>query len=172
MRRARVGLPRTRLRPTGVTARRVAVTIVAVVLVVAAEIAATLSATAVSRPRTHHAAMVGARSSPAPYGGEPRIPAGATAPAAARAAAIRFVRDYARWSDRRLLTIPAEDATPRVIPLLERQPTDARLSAGDAADSVRIAAVGPQRYMVTSAVGNFLVDKGGSRWLVVSLPGD
>ena len=168
----RTGPPRARPCRAGAVGRRVGVTIAAVVLVVAAEVAATLSATAAKSPRAQHAAVVGARSSPPLYGGEPRILAGAVAPAAARAAAIKFVGDYALWSDGRLRTIPAEDATKRVIRLLEQQPRDMRLSAGDAAGSVRIAAAGPDRYVVTSAVGNFLVGKWGSRWLVVSLPGD
>jgi hypothetical protein len=40
-----------------------------------------------------------------------------------------------------------------------------------ALESVRIAAAGPDRYMVTGPVDNFLVGTTGSRWPVVSPSG-
>jgi hypothetical protein len=152
--------------------RRVLVTIVAVVLVLAAEIGATLSPTAASRERPRRAARVGAWASAPPYDGEPRIPSGSNAPAAVQAAASRLVLDYVLWSGGRLRMIPAQDATKRVIRLLEQQPKGTRLATSHAVDSVRIAPAGSRRYVATSAIGNFLVGPRGSRWLVVSLPGD
>jgi hypothetical protein len=56
--------------------------------------------------------------------------------------------------------------------MLERQPGHSRLSARAAVDSIRLAAAAPDRYVVTSIVGNFLVGRRESLWLVVSLPGD
>jgi hypothetical protein len=35
-----------------------------------------------------------------------------------------------------------------------------------------MARVGPGKYVVTSAIGNFLLGRQGSQWLVVSVPGD
>jgi len=172
MRGGRVYGSRRQRRSTAAAVRRIAVTTVAVVLVVAAEVAATVSPTAESDPRPHRPAVSSARGSPAPYDGEPRIRAGTTASAAARAAAVRFVRDYTLWSGGRVGTIPAEDATERVIRLLEQQRRYIRVSAVDAVNSIRIVAAAPDRYVITSAVGNFLVGTRGSRWLVVSLPGD
>lgn len=156
---------------TAAVTRRIAVAVVAMVLVVTAEVAATASpAPAGSRPR--HATVVAARGSPATYGGEPRVAAGASAPATVRAAAVRFTRDYALWSDGRLRMLPPEDATERVLRLLEQRSRGVRLSPGDASGSVRVRAAGPQRYVVTSLAGNFLLGRHGLRWLVVSLPGE
>ena len=90
---------------------------------------------------------------------------------AARAAATRFVRDYTFWSASHLRMIPRDDATARVIRLLERQPRIGSLAGGEAVWSLRIAAAAQDRYLVTSAVGNFLVGRVGFRWLVISLPG-
>jgi hypothetical protein len=104
---------------SGAVVRRMLATIVAVVLVLAAEVAATFSATAARGPEPRNAATVRTRVSPPPYGGEPYLPQSSTAPTAARVAAVRFVRDYALWSNGRL-AIPAEDATERVIRLLEQ----------------------------------------------------
>jgi hypothetical protein len=42
----------------------------------------------------------------------------------------------------------------------------------DVTRSVRMAASGEHRYLATSAVGNFLIGRRGSQWLVVSVPGD
>ena len=41
----------------------------------------------------------------------------------------------------------------------------------NAVASVRAAAAGAEGDLVTSAIGNFLIGRRGSRWLVVSLPG-
>jgi hypothetical protein len=87
-------------------------------------------------------------------------------------AAIRFVRDYARWSSGRLAAIPAEDATRRVIRLLEQAGKIGMGATTDAVASVPIAPAGEHGYVVTSAIGNFLLGRRGPRWLVVSLPGD
>jgi hypothetical protein len=91
---------------------------------------------------------------------------------AARIAAVRFVRDYARWSSGRLTAIPVEDATRRVIRLLERTGRIAIGGTLDAVASVRFAPASEHRNLVTSLIGNFLVGRRGRRWLVVSLPGD
>jgi hypothetical protein len=151
--------------------RRVVVTVIAAALVVAAEVAATFSATAAHRANVHNTRSVRARVAPTPYGGEPHLSLDSHVPSGPRIAAVRFVRDYALWSSGRLATIPATDATLRVIRLLERERTSAGMATDVAARSVRIASAGGQRYVVTSAVGNFLVGTRRSRWLVVSLPG-
>jgi hypothetical protein len=68
--------------------------------------------------------------------------------------------------------MPSRDVTWRVLGLLER---DGRLDTVDAANavaSVRIARASHGAYVVTSAIGNFLVGRQRSRrWLVISLPG-
>jgi hypothetical protein len=148
------------------------VIIAGLMLVVGAEVAATISPTAASAPKPRRSETLPARKAPQPYRGEPRIPASATAPADPRAAAVRFVHDYVLWSDGQLGKLPATDATQRVIRLLERQPRGTRLLVGDAVDSVRIRSTGHDQYIVTSALGNFLIATRRSRWLVVSLPGD
>jgi hypothetical protein len=150
----------------------VAVTTAAVTLVLAAEIAATLSATAAHAPKPRHAATVRAHASPLRYTGEPYLPPRSTAPGAARIAAVRFVRDYALWNSGRLGAIPAQDATRRVIRLLEQAGKIDRGASTDAVASVRVASAGEHGRVVTSAIGNFLIGRRGQRWLVVSLPGD
>jgi hypothetical protein len=87
-------------------------------------------------------------------------------------AAVRFVREYALWSAGRLAAIPGRDATRRVIRLLEQERRHPSVAAAKAVASVRIAPARDGRYVVTSAVGNFLISGRGSRWRVVSLPGD
>jgi hypothetical protein len=82
-----------------------------------------------------------------------------------------FVRDYALWSSGRLSKIPARDAPRRVVWLLEPEPRSAGVATDAAVRSVRIGLADGQQYVVTSAVGNFLVGTRRSRWLVVSLPG-
>jgi hypothetical protein len=144
----------------------------AIVVVLAAEVAATLSATAAHDPGVTQRAPVRVSVAPAPYGGEPDLPRYARIPPGPRAAAVRFVRDYALWSDGRLAVIPVTDATRRLVWLLKHEGRHSGVLATDAEDSIRIAFAGAGRYLVTSAVGNFLVDQRGSRWLVVSLPGD
>lgn len=104
--------------------------------------------------------------------GEPQLSHGSTTLPAVRAAAVRFVRDDLAWQGGRLAAIPSQDATPQVVRLLKRaRRHDVRIAA-DPAKSVRIASLSTNRYLVMSVVGNFLVDRHGSRWLVVSLPGD
>lgn len=146
-------------------------TVVAAALVIAAEVAATLSATPAHRANAHHIPSVRARVTPAPYGGEPHLSLDSHIPSGPRIAAVRFVRDYALWNSGRLARLPAKDATLRVIRLLERERRTARVATDLAARSVRIASASGQRYVVTTAVGNFLVATRRSRWLVVSLPG-
>ena len=151
--------------------RRVVVTVIAAALVIAADVAATFSATAAHRANAHNTRSVQAHAAPTPYGGEPHLSLDSHIPSGPRIAAVRFVRDYALWNSGRLATIPAKDATLRVIRLLERERRTARAATDVATRSVRIASAGGQRYVVTSAVGNFLVATRRSRWLVVSLPG-
>ena len=151
--------------------RRAAVAVIAAALVVAAEVVATLSATAAHRANAHDTRSVRARVAPMPYGGEPHLSLDSHVPSGPRIAAVRFVRDYALWRSGRLATIPVKDATLRVIRLLERERRSAGMATDVAMRWVRIASAGGQRYVVTSAVGNFLVGTRRSRWLVVSLPG-
>jgi hypothetical protein len=106
------------------------------------------------------------------YAGEPDLPRHSSAAAAVRQAAIRFVRDYADWSERRLARLPARDATPRVTAILERRGRAAGVAASGVAESVRLASDGRRSYIVTSRVGNFIIGRRRSRWLVESLPGD
>jgi hypothetical protein len=159
-------------RLTASLVRRVALTVVAAMLLVAAEVLAALGA---ATPHTRHLTLrttVATHSAPVPYGGEPRLPRDTTAPRAPWTAAVRFVRDYSSWSRGRLAAILAEDATSRVIRLLERTGRDGTAATAGGGGSVRIAPAGAKRYVVTSAIGNFLIGRRGSRWLVVSLPGD
>ena len=151
--------------------RRAALTIaVAVALVLAAEALPTLRPPA---PHTNHAPhpRKAAINQP-PYGGEPQPSRDGTAPRAPRAAAVRFVRDYAAWQARRLASLPSHDATERVVRLLERAGRHGPGVSMEVTHSVRMAASGERRYVVTSALGNFSIGRRGPRWLVVSLPGD
>lgn len=126
-------------------------------------------------PRGHQPredATVVARVSPQPYGRETELPQGSTTPPGPRKAGVRFVCDYSAWSSGRLIAIPAKDATERVIRLLEQTGRNGTGATADAVASVRIASAGASRYVVTGAIGNFLIGRRRSRWLVVSLPGD
>jgi hypothetical protein len=109
---------------------------------------------------------------PSSYGGEPELAQGSSAPPQVRNAAVRFVRDYEQWSKGRLARLPAGDATARVIALLERRGRVAGVAPADVRASVRLAPDGRRSYIVTSRVGNFIVGKRRSRWLLTSLPGD
>jgi hypothetical protein len=152
--------------------RRVAVAVVAAGLVVAAEVLATLGA---ATPRARDVTLrmtVVAHSPLRPYGGEPQLPQDSTAPLAPRKAAVTFVRDYSAWSNGGLGAIPAQDATRRVIRLLERVGRHSSRATADVTGSVRVAPAGGHGYVVTSTIGNFLVGRRGQRWLVISLPGD
>jgi hypothetical protein len=153
-------------------ARRVAVTVLAAALIVAAESAAVLSASAVHRSNTRDHRIRPERAVAVSYGGEPHLPRASRTASGPWIAAFRFVRDYGRWSDGQLEAMPAEDATSRVIRLLDRQGRSTGAGTGADAGSVRIAPAGAREYVVTSPVGNFLVGRGAGRWLVVSLPGD
>lgn len=146
---------------------------VAAGLVVAAEVLATLSAAtpahriAGSRPRklaTHESLQ--------PHGGELQLSKGSRTPPAVQVAAVKFVRDYSAWQSGKLRAIPAQDATRWVIRMLERAGRHDSGVAADPAKSVRVVSVGTDRYLVASAIGNFRVDRHGSRWLVASLLGD
>ena len=172
MQRALTRRPRSGWRcSSGVFGRRLAISCLAIVLVALAEVAATLSATAPHRPEVARRARVRAPIAPERYGGEPELPRNSAIPPRARAAAIRFVRDYALWSAGRLASIPAGEATHRVLRLLEQEGRHAGPDAASAARSVELSIAGGS-YLVTSTVGNFLIGMSRSRWLVISLPGD
>jgi hypothetical protein len=85
---------------------------------------------------------------------------------------MTFVRDYALWSGRRVATMPGRDMTRRVLGLLEHGGRLGGVDVANAVASVRIAHASRATYVVTSAIGNFLVGRQRSRWLVISLPGD
>jgi hypothetical protein len=153
-------------------ARRVALTVLAAALTVAAEWAAVLSASAVRRSNAQHDRIRRERAVAVLYGGEPHPPRASRTASGPWTAAVRFVRDYGRWSGGQLAALPAEDATSRVIRLLDRQGRSTGADRGADVGAVRIAPLGARRYVVTSPVGNFLVGRRGGRWLVVSLPGD
>ena len=151
---------------------RAAVAAVAAALIVAAETLATLRAAAPHTPSARHLATGSTRTITLPHWGEPQPFQGWTTAPAVRTAAVRFVRDYSAWQKGRLAAIPSHDATRRVAGLLEQAGRHDGGIAPHPAKSVRTVAAGALRYQVTSVVGNFLVDRHGSRWLVVSLPGD
>jgi hypothetical protein len=148
--------------------RRIALTVVTAGLVVAAEVLATLGA---ARPRTRHVTVVAHPALP-PHGGEPQLPQDSTAPLAPTKAAVRFVREYSAWNRGRLGAIPAQDATRRVIRLLEQAGRHSIRATADVTGSVRVAPAAAHGYLVTSTIGNFLVGQRGQQWLVISLPGD
>jgi hypothetical protein len=143
---------------------------VAAALVLAAQALPTLRHPA---PHSHHAPhpRKAARDQP-PYGGEPQPSRDGTTPRAPWAAAVRFVRDYTAWEAGKLAKLPSHDATKRVIRLLERAGRHGLGESTELRHVVRMAAADERRYLVTSAAGNFLIDRRGSRWLVLSLPGD
>jgi hypothetical protein len=158
-----------------VQAQRAALSVVAVGLVGGAAVASTLSAGSeppARRPQPPSRAAPAQLRPPSPYGGEPELPPRSHVPPAAFAAAVRFVRDYEAWSAGRLAAIPRGDATVRVIRLLEQAGRLPGQFSPRWVGSLRIATVGIDRYVVTSVVGNFLVGRIRSHWLVVSLPGD
>ena len=83
------------------------------------------------------------------------------------------MRDYALWSSRRMGAMPGRDMTRRVLALLENEGRRGAVAVADAVASLRIAhAAAGGTYVVTSAIGNFVVGRQGARWLVISLPGD
>jgi hypothetical protein len=143
----------------------------AIVLMVAAEVAATLSASVAHHRRVTRRVALGVSVTAAPYGGEPHLSKDAHTPLGARGAAVTFVRDYALWSHGQLAVIPNAEATRRVVRLLKQNGQQSWIQTIPAKDSVRIVTAGANRYLVTSAVGNFLVGQRESHWLVISLPG-
>ena len=68
--------------------------------------------------------------------------------------------------------MPSLDATRRVLGLLEHGGQPGTVDAANAVASVRMARTSLGTYVATSAIGNFLVGRKRSRWLVISLPGD
>ena len=68
--------------------------------------------------------------------------------------------------------IPAEDATRRVIRLLERAGRIAMRGTSEVVASVRLAPASEHGCVVTSAIGNFVRGRRRRRWLVVSLPAE
>jgi hypothetical protein len=116
-------------------------------------------------------AQVRAPTAPERYGGEPELARNSAIPLRPRAAAVRFVRDYALWSAGRLASIPAGDATQRILRLLEHEGRHAEPNAAEASRSIELSTAS-KTYLVTSTVGNFLIGMSRSRWLVISLPGD
>lgn len=152
-------------------AHRVAVSVVAGALILAAELAATLSAVSVHSSPAKRPPAKAASGIRFADPGEPQLHAASSAPSAPRLAAVRFVRDYALWRSGRSRTMPARDMTTRVLRSLELEGRGGGIDAAAAAASVRIAPAPGGRYVVTSLVGNFLVGW-QSRWVVVSVPGD
>jgi acyl-coenzyme A thioesterase PaaI-like protein len=84
-----------------------------------------------------------------------------SAPRLARSAAVTFMRDYARWSNRQVAITPVREKTRRVLGLLEHGGRAATVDVAAAVASVRIARAPRGTFVVTSAIGNFLV--GGQR---------
>jgi hypothetical protein len=155
-----------------IRARRAALALVTACLVIVGEALATLTTQSPrARAARRRAAGTGHVESQ-PNAGEPQLADSSSVQQGARTAALRFVRDCGAWESSRLATIPRQDATRRVILLVEREGRHGVGPPDDAMRSVRIAAAGEDRYVVTSAVGNFLVARRGPRWMVVSLPGD
>ena len=68
--------------------------------------------------------------------------------------------------------LPGSEMTGRVRGLLAHADRLGTVDVPTAVSSVRIARAASGAYVVTSAIGNFLVGRQGSRWLVISLPGD
>jgi hypothetical protein len=62
--------------------------------------------------------------------------------------------------------------TRRVLGLLEHGGRLGTVDVPNAVASVRIARASRGTYAVNSAIGNFLVGRKRSRWLVISLPAD
>jgi hypothetical protein len=165
---------RRRPHDRGALVRRTAVTVVAVVavaLVLAADVTATLSAIAARGPESRRAATVRARPLPPPYGGEPHIGNGSSP---LRRPGWRPSSSFAIMPAGAAADWPRFPARKRrvAIRLLEQAGRNDIGATADAVASVRIASAGERGCVVTSAIGNFLIGRPGWRWLVVSLPGD
>jgi hypothetical protein len=156
----------------GVLVRRVVVTVMAGALIIAAEVAATLSPAVGHPPSRQRPRPIVRPTSGGSEPGEPVLRSTSSDPRLAQSAAVTFVRDYALWSSRRVATMPGRDMTRHVLGLLEHRGRLGAVSVANAVASVRIARASRSAYVVTSAIGNFLVGKQRSRWLVISLPGD
>jgi hypothetical protein len=155
----------------GAALRRIAVTVVAGALVVAADIGATLSAGPLHQPSRQRPTARRRASSSAPKPGEPELPSASSVPSGPRSAAVSFVRDYALWSSRRAAAMPGRDTTQRVNGVLMRSARVGTADAANAVASIRIARAPRGTYVVTSAIADFLVGRQRSRWLVISVPG-
>jgi hypothetical protein len=68
--------------------------------------------------------------------------------------------------------MPASDTTRRVSVLLENEGRHGAVEVNTAVASVRIGPAPGGAYVVTSAIGNFLVGRQRSRWVVFAVPGD
>jgi hypothetical protein len=68
--------------------------------------------------------------------------------------------------------MPDRNVTRRVLGLLEHRGRVGTVDLANAVTSVRIARTSAGTYVVTSVIGNFLIGRKGSQWLVLSLPGD
>jgi hypothetical protein len=106
------------------------------------------------------------------HAGEPELRRSSRAAPAPERAALRFIRDLQRWAHNRVRTIPAVDATPRIVGLLTRRGRRAAVNSSPLLPLVRMAPAGLHEYVATSVLGNFLVGRRGAHWLIVSLPGD
>lgn len=156
----------------GLVWRRLSVTAIAVGLIALADVGQTVSPAAPSRRAVPRVTFGRPRISRPPIGGEPQLAPTAMGPRGPRLAAMRFVRDYALWVAGRLRAISAADASRRVIELIESEGKPTGINGRDVAGSVRIAPLGLERYVVASAVGNFVLGRRRSQWIVVTLPGD
>jgi hypothetical protein len=157
---------------TALRVRRLAVTALVAGLIAAAEALATLSPEAPHTQRASHLRTAHEHRPSPPHGGEPQPSQDSSAPHGAWIAAVRFVRDYAAWQAGKLARLPSRYATERVIRLLKRTGRQGIGAIAGLTSAVRIAVVGRHRYLATSAVGNFLIGRRKSWWLVTSLPGD
>ena len=123
----------------GVLVRRVVVTVVAGVLIITAELSATLSPAAVHPPSRQRPKAIVRPTSGGPEPGEPVLRSTSSVPRLARAGAATFVRDYALWSSRRVVTMPVLETTRRVLGLLEQGIRVGTVDVANAVASVRIA---------------------------------
>ena len=170
--RTRTVRTRARTSQGAVRARRAVLTLAVIGSVGGA---AVVSSVAPGPPTVSHSRPHAPRQAPSrlmSYGGEPELLRSSRGAQAPESAALRFIRDLRRWAQKRLGTIPAVDATHRVVRLLTQRGRSAAVTTSHLLPLVRMAPTGPDEYVATSVVGNFLVRRRGAHWLVVSLPGD
>jgi hypothetical protein len=137
--------------------------------------AAVMSSLAPGPPTVSHSRLRATRSATSrlrSYSGEPELRRSSRVAPAPERAALRFIRDLQRWAQNRLGTIPAVDASPRIVRLITRRGRSAAVTTSHVLPLMRMASAGPAEYVATSVMGNFLVGRRGPHWLVVSLPGD